>query len=137
MFRFYLVVVLLFLLLLWCSFPMMDWICFDVVYVGLQVVLPVVARKKGLDDHYERADGSPQPKRKQEVPIPPVRLLAAVYSVDKPELFWFSIRHLGHLATMVQKSAAKAKVSKWMSLAGLNPQLMALWTSWRKSNLLN
>ncbi|TFK39078.1 hypothetical protein BDQ12DRAFT_90231 [Crucibulum laeve] len=28
-----------------------------------EVVLPVVARKKGLDDHYEKADGSPQPKK--------------------------------------------------------------------------
>ncbi|KAK2465310.1 hypothetical protein APHAL10511_002664 [Amanita phalloides] len=28
-----------------------------------EVVLPVVARKKGLEDHYEQADGSPQPKR--------------------------------------------------------------------------
>ncbi|KAL0960942.1 hypothetical protein HGRIS_005947 [Hohenbuehelia grisea] len=28
-----------------------------------EVVLPVVARKKGLDDFYEQADGSPQPKR--------------------------------------------------------------------------
>ncbi|KAF8158495.1 hypothetical protein B0H34DRAFT_461806 [Crassisporium funariophilum] len=28
-----------------------------------EVVLPVVARKKGLDEHYENADGSPQPKK--------------------------------------------------------------------------
>ncbi|PFH54050.1 hypothetical protein AMATHDRAFT_830 [Amanita thiersii Skay4041] len=28
-----------------------------------EVVLPVVARKKGLEDHYEQADGSPQPKK--------------------------------------------------------------------------
>ncbi|KAF8743747.1 hypothetical protein AX14_000715 [Amanita brunnescens Koide BX004] len=28
-----------------------------------EVVLPVVARKKGLEDQYEQADGSPQPKR--------------------------------------------------------------------------
>ncbi|KAF8828011.1 hypothetical protein HHX47_DHR4000468 [Lentinula edodes] len=34
------------------------------------VVLPVVARKKGLDGHYERADGSPQ-QRKDEVTIAP------------------------------------------------------------------
>jgi len=28
-----------------------------------EVILPVVARKKGLDGHYENADGSPQPKK--------------------------------------------------------------------------
>jgi len=28
-----------------------------------EVVLPVVARKKGLEDHYEHADGSPVPKK--------------------------------------------------------------------------
>jgi serine/arginine repetitive matrix protein 1 len=28
-----------------------------------EVVLPVVARKKGLEDQYEQADGSPQPKK--------------------------------------------------------------------------
>ncbi|KAF8631030.1 hypothetical protein AX15_002641 [Amanita polypyramis BW_CC] len=28
-----------------------------------EVVLPVVARKKGLEEHYEQADGSPQPKK--------------------------------------------------------------------------
>lgn len=85
-----------------------------------------MARKKGLDDHYERADGSPQPKRKEEVPIPPVRHSAVICSVRGPE---FSIRRLGHLAMTVQKSATKAKVSRWMSLAGLNPQLTAIWMS--------
>ena len=39
-----------------------------------QVVLPVVARKKGLDGHYEEADGSPKPK-KIEKPVAPVRTL--------------------------------------------------------------
>ncbi|KAF9468662.1 hypothetical protein BDZ94DRAFT_1245945 [Collybia nuda] len=29
-----------------------------------EVVLPVVARKKGLDNHYEQADGKPQPKKR-------------------------------------------------------------------------
>ncbi|KAF5360459.1 hypothetical protein D9756_004959 [Leucocoprinus leucothites] len=37
----------------------------------LFVVLPVVARKRGLDNHYEKADGSPQPKKKQVAPIAP------------------------------------------------------------------
>ncbi|KAJ2919130.1 hypothetical protein MD484_g1281, partial [Candolleomyces efflorescens] len=36
-----------------------------------EVVLPVVARKKGLDDHYEKADGSPQPRKAVEDPIEP------------------------------------------------------------------
>ncbi|KAF9453159.1 hypothetical protein P691DRAFT_100450 [Macrolepiota fuliginosa MF-IS2] len=35
------------------------------------VVLPVVARKKGLDDYYEKADGSPQPKKKVDAPVAP------------------------------------------------------------------
>ncbi|KAJ7366405.1 hypothetical protein DFH08DRAFT_1071919 [Mycena albidolilacea] len=35
------------------------------------VVLPVVARKKGLDDHYEKADGSPKPKTKEDRPVEP------------------------------------------------------------------
>lgn len=39
-----------------CSFPNAD-------RLELKVVLPVVARKKGLEDHYEHADGSPQPKK--------------------------------------------------------------------------
>ncbi|KAF7357471.1 hypothetical protein MSAN_01343300 [Mycena sanguinolenta] len=34
------------------------------------VVLPVVARKKGLDGHYETADGSPKPK-KEDRPVEP------------------------------------------------------------------
>ncbi|KIL67723.1 hypothetical protein M378DRAFT_972480 [Amanita muscaria Koide BX008] len=36
-----------------------------------EVVLPVVARKKGLDDQYEQADGSPQPKRVEKMMIEP------------------------------------------------------------------
>ena len=36
-----------------------------------KVVLPVVARKKGLDEHYEQADGSPQPKKVRKL-IEPV-----------------------------------------------------------------
>lgn len=31
-----------------------------------------MARKKGLDDYYEKADGSPQPKKKEEGPVAPV-----------------------------------------------------------------
>ncbi|TFY81166.1 hypothetical protein EWM64_g2844, partial [Hericium alpestre] len=30
------------------------------------VVLPVVARKKGLDEYYTKADGSPKPRKKRE-----------------------------------------------------------------------
>ncbi|KAF8843258.1 hypothetical protein BDN67DRAFT_1001066 [Paxillus ammoniavirescens] len=39
----------------------------------LKVVLPVVARKKGLDGQYEQADGSPRPKPPGSTPIKPVR----------------------------------------------------------------
>ncbi|KAL4258858.1 hypothetical protein AB1N83_009080 [Pleurotus pulmonarius] len=35
-----------------------------------EVVLPVVARKKGLDDHYEQADGSPRAKQQAD-PVAP------------------------------------------------------------------
>lgn len=35
-------------------------------------MLPVVARKKGLDGHYEDANGSPQPKKIQKS-VEPVR----------------------------------------------------------------
>lgn len=48
-----------------------------------------------MDDHYERADGSPQPKRKQEASIPPVRFSTVVYSTHKPESFWFSVQAPG------------------------------------------
>ncbi|KAF8627372.1 hypothetical protein AX17_006187 [Amanita inopinata Kibby_2008] len=36
-----------------------------------EVVLPVVARKKGLEDHYEQADGSPQPKKATTMAVVP------------------------------------------------------------------
>lgn len=35
-------------------------------------MLPVVARKKGLEDFYEKADGSPQQKKPEDTPIAPV-----------------------------------------------------------------
>ncbi|KAK7042106.1 hypothetical protein R3P38DRAFT_2888593 [Favolaschia claudopus] len=35
------------------------------------VVLPVVARKKGLDGLYEQADGSPKPKTQDDTPVEP------------------------------------------------------------------
>lgn len=35
------------------------------------VVLPVVARKMGLEDHYEEADGSPRQRRESQEVIPP------------------------------------------------------------------
>jgi hypothetical protein len=38
--------------------------------IAFQVVLPVVARKKGLDGQYEQADGSPRPKAPD--PVAPV-----------------------------------------------------------------
>lgn len=39
-------------------------------------MLPVVARKKGLDDQYEKADGGPQPKKVHNT-IAPVLSLAS------------------------------------------------------------
>ncbi|KAF5382674.1 hypothetical protein D9615_003050 [Tricholomella constricta] len=35
-----------------------------------EVVLPVVARKKGLDEHYEKADGNPAPKKAESTVAP-------------------------------------------------------------------
>ncbi|EIW81100.1 hypothetical protein CONPUDRAFT_56317, partial [Coniophora puteana RWD-64-598 SS2] len=37
-----------------------------------EVVLPVVARKKGMDDHYEQADGSPRALPAGSIPVEPV-----------------------------------------------------------------
>jgi hypothetical protein len=42
-----------------------------------EVVLPVVARKKGLDGHYEQGDGSPKPPSPQDSMIEPVRRSSA------------------------------------------------------------
>ena len=42
------------------------------------VVLPVVARKMGLDDQYEEADGSPKARKQSDDVIPPVRCLEFV-----------------------------------------------------------
>ena len=42
-------------------------------------MLPVVARKKGLEDQYEQADGSPQPKKIAKL-IAPVRLVSCAFS---------------------------------------------------------
>ena len=46
--------------------------------ISSQVVLPVVARKKGLDGYYESADGSPRPKKPiaAEKFVEPVRKLS-------------------------------------------------------------
>ncbi len=37
-----------------------------------------MARKKGLEDYFEKADGSPRPKKQEPAPIAPVRLLDLV-----------------------------------------------------------
>ena len=39
--------------------------------------MPVVARKKGLDGHYEKADGNPQPKKVLSI-IAPVRIFSSL-----------------------------------------------------------
>ena len=41
----------------------------------MQAVLPVVARKQGLEGHYIQADGKPKPPKLQETIPEPVRLL--------------------------------------------------------------
>jgi len=38
-----------------------------------QVVLPAVARKKGLDDQYQTTDGSPKPRKPEPERPEPVR----------------------------------------------------------------
>jgi hypothetical protein len=40
--------------------------------MSVQVILPVVARKRGLDGHYEKADGSVPHKKPENEPIEPV-----------------------------------------------------------------
>ncbi|KAF8817154.1 hypothetical protein BYT27DRAFT_7237607 [Phlegmacium glaucopus] len=42
----------------------------EACFTTCHVVLPVVARKKGLDEHYENADGSPQPKKVDKTVAP-------------------------------------------------------------------
>ena len=41
-----------------------DW------FIYTQVVLPVVARQKGMDEYYQTADGSPQAKKVDTTPAP-------------------------------------------------------------------
>lgn len=45
---------------------------FSLMTIISQVVLPVVARKKGLDDQYEMQDGSPKPAKVRETVPEPV-----------------------------------------------------------------
>jgi len=47
--------------------------------ISFQVVLPVVARKKGLDGQFEQADGNPRPKPPD--PIAPVCTLSILVSL--------------------------------------------------------
>ena len=47
---------------------------FSRVHLFVQVVLPAVARKMGLDDQYEQETGVPQPRKNEEEVIPPVRV---------------------------------------------------------------
>jgi heme exporter protein D len=51
----------------------------SVVQIVSQVVLPVVARKKGLDGYYEKTDGNAQQK-KAPTAIAPVRTFKLVIS---------------------------------------------------------
>jgi serine/arginine repetitive matrix protein 1 len=47
-------------------------------------VLPVVARKKGLDGHYEDVNGSPQPKKVGNS-IEPVRKFPFIFEISEFE----------------------------------------------------
>jgi len=49
------------------------------------MVLPVVARKKGLDEYYETADGSPQPKKPEKM-VAPVRPL--IFELVYPDSYY-------------------------------------------------
>lgn len=83
-------------------------------------MLPVVARKMGLEDQYEEANGLPQPKRRlSEEMIPPVRFLRVyiiIFFIEVRDLF----RLLGHLAT-IQVSVDRDEIKMatrsflWMS----------------------
>jgi hypothetical protein len=53
--------------------------------IAFQVVLPVVARKKGLDGQYEQADGSPRPK-----PPGPVAPVSAFPIIVSDQLLMFA-----------------------------------------------
>ncbi|KAK0485298.1 hypothetical protein EDD18DRAFT_1196565 [Armillaria luteobubalina] len=50
------------------------------------VVLPVVARKKGLDGHYEQADGSPKPRPTERVIAPAPGTFGYDHSKYRPPL---------------------------------------------------
>ncbi|KAK0185748.1 hypothetical protein F5146DRAFT_1071343 [Armillaria mellea] len=50
------------------------------------VVLPVVARKKGLDGHYEQADGSPKPRPTERVVAPAPGTFGYDHSKYRPPL---------------------------------------------------
>ncbi|KAG7444225.1 uncharacterized protein BT62DRAFT_260125 [Guyanagaster necrorhizus] len=50
------------------------------------VVLPVVARKKGLDGHYEQADGSPKPRPTEKVIAPAPGTFGYDHSKYRPPL---------------------------------------------------
>ncbi len=79
-----------------------------------QVVLPVVARKKGLEGQYEHADGSPKPKPTNTV-IEPVSasvshcyiVFISSYRVRRPGHLDLTIRNTDHHASMCSQKAFK------------------------------
>lgn len=90
-----------------------------------EVVLPAVARKKGLDKEYDAADGSPKPKRVGETVYEPVR--TAPHTIFLPCFFshlcyrcdragctlsfeWYRSCYCYHVV-----SAGRRKLTSWMT----------------------
>lgn len=82
-------------------------------------MLPVVARKKGLDGQYEQADGSPRPKLPEATVIKPVRLVLFSATCLSGALLMniASIRLLGLLVSTTQSAEDKGLIITWMSSA--------------------
>lgn len=83
----------------------------------VQVVLPVVARKKGMDGHYEQGDGSPKPKA--ESPVAPVSPQPSTMTYC---LICCCCRHLEHSDTITpstdhHETQTATSLSPWTSLA--------------------
>lgn len=64
--------------------------------------MPVVARKMGLDDQYEQADGSPRPRRTQERIAPVRALLVHLPWLNWARLIFYSPRHPAHSGSTTQ-----------------------------------
>ena len=61
--------------------------------MDIQVVVPVVARKKGMDEFYTSADGRQQKRPPSMIPEP-VRDLMQVYTVKETDVDMFPLGHV-------------------------------------------